>query len=409
MLKSGNPTKYPGVFKIGHKSYRIRGKAINPRTGKQKEVRKVLHDASVREAARVRAEALEEIRKGSTKARERVRIGAYAQSWMRSKALKLDEGTARTYADALDLHVLPTLGDFYYDVLTRQDVQAWVDESLMSVRVLRDGTRKPYSRNSVHAWFRVLRTMTHDAMDDLSLQRNPTLRISFPDAPDSSHGNSLSSRELARFLWEMRSRYPHQFALTAVLSFTGLRFCHGSAIAWNDWDESEHVIRVQRKQVRGRVGKISRKKQAPHEVPVEPELAMILREHRQRMLAQQAPGLAEGWMFPSASGTLRAPSSLNKAWQRCLEAAEIDRRFTIHGLRYTFTDLVRRAKADAVVRRALTGHVTESMQYHYSNVDLEEKRSAVAGVHRLVAEAAPPQAVPSIRGGTPGGTSDQND
>jgi hypothetical protein len=53
-------------------------------------------------------------------------------------------------------------------------------------------------------------------------------------------------------------------------------------------------------------------------------------------------------------------------------------------MRYTFTDLVRRANVDAVVRRALTGHVTEQMQRHYSHVSLDEKRAAVAGVLKLV-------------------------
>ena len=52
--------------------------------------------------------------------------------------------------------------------------------------------------------------------------------------------------------------------------------------------------------------------------------------------------------------------------------------------RYTFTDLVRRANVDVVVRRALTGHVTEEMQRKYSTVGLDEKRAAVAGVIRLV-------------------------
>jgi integrase len=66
------------------------------------------------------------------------------------------------------------------------------------------------------------------------------------------------------------------------------------------------------------------------------------------------------------------------------------KRFTVHGLRYTFTDLVRRANVDAVVRRALTGHVTEEMQRHYSTVGLDEKRAAVAGVLRLVAPARQP-------------------
>jgi hypothetical protein len=39
---------------------------------------------------------------------------------------------------------------------------------------------------------------------------------------------------------------------------------------------------------------------------------------------------------------------------------------------------------DAVVRRALTGHVTEEMQRHYSTVGIDEKRAAIAGMLRLV-------------------------
>jgi integrase len=88
--------------------------------------------------------------------------------------------------------------------------------------------------------------------------------------------------------------------------------------------------------------------------------------------------------WKGSAGTLRTPNSLDKAWAKCLDLAEIDKRFTIHGLRYTFSDLVRRANVDAVVRRALTGHVTEEMQRHYSTVGVDEKRAAVAGVIRLV-------------------------
>jgi len=58
--------------------------------------------------------------------------------------------------------------------------------------------------------------------------------------------------------------------------------------------------------------------------------------------------------------------------------------FTVHGLRRTFNDLTRRAGADGMVTRALTGHVTEAMTAHYSTVGLDEKREAVAGVVRLV-------------------------
>src|SRR5262249_51312996 len=122
------------------------------------------------------------------------------------------------------------------------------------------------------------------------------------------------------------------------------------------------------------------------------------KQHRLRLLKDQAPGLAKGLMFPSAVGTYRTPNTLDAAWSKCLDKAKIEKRFTVHGLRYTFTDLVRRANVDAVVRRALTGHVTEEMQRHYSTVGLDEKRAAIAGVLRLVPPSAP------IAGGSNGGS-----
>ena len=52
--------------------------------------------------------------------------------------------------------------------------------------------------------------------------------------------------------------------------------------------------------------------------------------------------------------------------------------------------MVRLANVDAVVRRALTGHVTEQMQRHYSNVGMDEKRAAIAGVMQLVRPSTNP-------------------
>ncbi len=216
--------------------------------------------------------------------------------------------------------------------------------------------------------------------------------------------NSLTAEQLAEFLTAMRKHYPQHYALVMLLAYTGLRWCHASALRWEDFDEQAGVLRIERKQVRGVVGPVSRKKRAPKEYPIEPELAEILKWHRQRLLKDQAPGLEAGWMFPSSTGTLRTPNSLDRAWAKCLTAAEITHRFTVHGLRYTFTDLVRRANVDAVVRRALTGHVTEEMQRRYSTVGMDEKRAAVAGVIRLVPPQKRSAPVCDGAGGTGGGT-----
>jgi integrase len=231
---------------------------------------------------------------------------------------------------------------------------------------------KDYSVSTVLTWYGVLRNMTRDAIDELDLQRDPTLRITFPEPESEPAPKALTSQH---------------YALTVFLAYTGLRFCHASSLRWDDWDEQAGVLCIVRKQVRGRVGPISRKKRAPREFPIEPELAAVLREHRRDLLRRQAPGLADGWMFPALMlgtlGTLRRQGPLAKAYAKCLDTVGITRRFTIHGMGYTFTDLTRLADVAPVVRRSLVGHVTERMQHHYSSVALAEKRAAVADVYGL--------------------------
>lgn len=379
MRQSGERTRYPGVHKLGSKRYRVRGKITDPRTGKKKEVDRVLKNVTLQQAAHKRAELLEELRHQVAPPRKRMRVGEYAQSWMRSKALKIDQTTAKGYATALDLHILPTLGDFYYDQLTSQDVQEWVDAQLLS---LVPGTQRRYAVDSVRNWYNVLKTMTQDAIQHLELTRDATRRIAFPEVAQSQELKSLTPDELSRFLAEMHMRFWRHYALTVLLAYTGLRFCHATALRWDDWNEETGIIQVVRKQVAGRVGRLSKKKRAPAQYPIIPQIGAVLREHRTWLLDKYGPRFGDGYMFPNSVGRLRRHSSLTKAWQRCLQETGIEKPFTPHGMRYTFTDLTRLAKVDLVVRRELTSHGAR-MQQHYSTVNQTEMRSAVTGAHEM--------------------------
>jgi integrase len=106
--------------------------------------------------------------------------------------------------------------------------------------------------------------------------------------------NALSPAQLTAFLAAMRTDYPQHYALVVLLAYTGLRFCHASALHWAVWNEVGGVLRVCRKQVRGKVGAVTRKKRAPKEYPVEPAFVEILRDHWMRLLKDQPPGLAKG-------------------------------------------------------------------------------------------------------------------
>ncbi len=236
MRKVGEQTKYPGVSRIASKTYQVRGKVIDPRTGKPKEVDRTIENVTLLQAVRIRATLLEELRVQGTEIRaRRLRVGEYAQLWMKSKAVKIEPHTADYYTQVLDQHILPALGNYYYDALTRRDVQEWVNRCLTGQWGPEGKKRRPYKLRTVRGWYRVLHNMSRDAMEELGLERDPTMRVAFPDQPPATEPKSLRPDELSRFLAEVRAQYPQHYALTATLAFTGLRFCHASALKWEDW------------------------------------------------------------------------------------------------------------------------------------------------------------------------------
>jgi hypothetical protein len=89
-------------------------------------VEKLYEGVSAQEAARLRTVLIEEIG-AAARVVTKQRISDFARSWIASKAVSLDATTASMYADALEQHVLPVLGDYWYDAVVKADVQKWVD------------------------------------------------------------------------------------------------------------------------------------------------------------------------------------------------------------------------------------------------------------------------------------------
>src|SRR5215813_1880480 len=129
MRSRGEQTRYPGVQRINDTTCRVRIKLQDPRTGKPTEVDRLVDAKSVREAAARRSLLMDE-KRAETDEKKRVRVTDFAQSWIESKAVILDDVTCDAYTEALEKHVLPALGKFYYDALKPSDVQSWVNRSL---------------------------------------------------------------------------------------------------------------------------------------------------------------------------------------------------------------------------------------------------------------------------------------
>jgi integrase len=229
----------------------------------------------------------------------RQRVAEFGRYWLKVRAPVIDPGTHARYRTALEDHAFKYLGRIEMRELRTMHVQEWINREL----------GRGYHLTTVKGWYRVLRTMTQDAIVDLDLNRDPCRRVRFPVAEEREERNALLPDQLARFLSAMKARFPQHFGLSATLALTGLRFCHASALRWEDFDEAAAVLRVRRRQLRGRLGPVTLVKRAPKEVPVSSELMAILSAHR---LTARRRRRARGWMFPSSTGGLRCPSSLHK-------------------------------------------------------------------------------------------------
>lgn len=392
MRQQGQKTRYPGVYRVNDNSYRVRAVGTDPRTGKKKAVEKLYEGVSAQQAARLRTDLIEEI-VAAMRVATKQRVSDFARSWIASKAVSVDATTASTYADALEQHVLPVLGDYWYDALAKVDVQKWVDDCFSAIWKTPSGKKKRYSRNSVHGWFRVFRTMTRDAVDALHLPTDPCVRIRFPQEELGEGSNALEPEELLRFLAEMRARYPHHHAMVTLLAFTGLRFCHASALKWDDWDEDKAVLHVRRKHVRGEIA------------PVWCQEARAQRDPgraRARGGSSRAPGAPGGREGAGVRAGVDVPIGRRDAADaehdgpgvgevpRCRKGeAPLHRaRPPVHVHRPDPAVEGRRGGAAGADR-----HVTQEMQQHYSNVGTEEKRAAIAGALQLLADARAGQSV----------------
>lgn len=366
MRSMSKQTRYPGIQKLEDGSYRLRIKWCDPKTGKPREVDRVARGLQSPAAASRRREELRvQLEAGDLDLRQRKRVKDCARSWLSSKLPTLKPSTAQRYAEAFDLHILPALGEMFIDAVEKADIVAFRDAKAAD----------DYHPNTVNGWLRILRTFFADAVAELDLARNPTARVktlTAPRVPDDH--NCLNRDQLDKLLAAADRVCPQHALLLRTLAVTGMRISECTALRWEDIDETLLELRIRRSHWRGHVGPT--KTNRTRMVPITKEFADALAAHRRKLLVDQAPGLAEGWVFPSETGTLRSHSALQKPLKAALKAAGTEKHFTLHGFRHTFNNLLRQATTGEVVR-SMTGHVTQRMTEHYSHVEVGEKRAAL--------------------------------
>jgi hypothetical protein len=220
----GRKTRRAGITDLGGGWYRIRVRATDPRTGRRVEKDREVQCRSVKEAEKLsvtlRAE-MEQEAIGS--APQRLRLSDHAAAWLRRKTeTKRPDGSRRLspttrvrYANAIEHHIVPALGEHFVDGITARDVEDW-----------RDYLAERMAATTVNGLLNVLRSVLRDVGNEVGA------RVKALDADDTritgDEPNALREQELQAFLEVARNDWKQHYAMFLVLFTTATRYRSGN-------------------------------------------------------------------------------------------------------------------------------------------------------------------------------------
>jgi integrase len=375
-------TKYPGVRRSPDGSLVVQIKGLDQNGKIAVRTRKLPEKTTLEQAVLVRARMGQEL-KDEREVQEGVQIPtltAYARRWIKRKVQEgLREHTVDRYVEALEGHILPVLGDLIITEIQTQDILRWRDTVLS--QPMKNG--KEYSKWTLDAWFRVLRSILTDVTIEYGLVRSPcegVRGIRKPRSPRASRCLNLS--QLRQFLDLVKIHCPQHYAITLVLVAYGLRWEEASGLHLRHIDEESMELRLVQAHVRGKI--YPTKSESQRILPLDRDLLQVIREHQRLLTVRHNPGVRKGILFPAINGTYRVPSSVTKAWQHISKLMGLSWNVSPHDLRRSHQNLLRLTSTNQVVQQALMGHSSDKMSEHYSHVSMEEKREVHQGIISLL-------------------------
>ena len=325
--------------------------------------------------------ALKELRADVTPmSRSRLTLSAYLEGWVRD-VRNLGPGTQIQYANAIALHIVPTIGHVRLSMLAPGHVEAMI-------RAL-EPTLAPKSIRNVVGVLR--RALTFAVRDDLVTRNVASSEYIDPIRVPDSDPRVLTADEMARLLDASKGDWLEGLIVTAA--GTGLRQGELRALAWGDVDLEGGRIEVHHslRRVQGATRKSGRyvrdqpkTRRSERVVPLAPSVVAALIAHRERVKAAGFIPISTGPVFPAqrgSGGPLSAGWVTHRFYALC-EKAGIQRA-PFKSLRATFASRLHDAGVPERRIQDLLGHKRDSRvtQKHYVGAgDWGEAVAAVAEV-----------------------------
>jgi len=305
------------------KAFRTLGAARRWRAAAQTQTAKGVRLAGTAQTLRDAAEAF---------------VGGVATGAIRTKAgERYKPSVVREYERSLRLHVLPTLGGAKLSKIQRRDVQRLADDLLAS------GADPSTIRNAL----KPLQVIYRRAIEDGDLALNPCERLRLP-AARGRRERIASPTEAAALISALRSE---DRALWGCAFYAALRRGELRALAWNDVDLADGLIRVDRSMSGHGETHGPKSRAGRRGVPIVAALRHLLVEHK--LVTRRDRGL----VFGSSATQPFTPTAVRNraltAWRR----GGLDP-IGLHECRHTFASLLIAAGVNAKAITAYLGHAS---------------------------------------------------
>lgn len=320
----------------------------------------------VRVRAATQAEAIEALDEAVRRARKETlatsgrTLNRMLDDWLKAVARSVRESTRLDYERTMKLYVRDEIGALPAARIQPEHIEEVIDP-LLDRELVATAHKVKRLLSQAFIWGQRRRWVVENpvALLDPLPRPRPDIDAWTPD-------------EARRFLRAARGHELHALYYTALS--TGLRKGELLALRWSEIRDG--MIRVRRTTSRGAEGGVVNTAKTPdgvRSVPVSPDLAAVLEEHRATV-----PESPLGLVFPSArTGGLLSGSHVSREMKALIAAAGVPM-IRFHELRKTTTSLMARAGIPPKVIQERLGHATPDLALRiYTKVFEEDARKAV--------------------------------
>lgn len=281
------------------KKERIRRKVIVGRDAVGNPVVKWAIGYTNKEVEARKDELIREYATGATAKQAEMLYKEYVQLWYNAyKKGRLSESSKRSYANAINNHVLPYIGDKQLRAVSAIDLQNILNRL------------EGKSKSLIGDVYSIIKNVAEHACANGIIDRNPALSLAKPQAAAKKPRRALTEAETAAAL-KVGAEHPRGLLLL-LLYYTGMRRGEALGLQWGDVDFDARTIRVNRDIdfISNGPGSV-KTAQAYRAIPIPQALYDVLRPLR---------GLPSVYVIQAQGGSFLNQSSYKRLWAKLMAA-----------------------------------------------------------------------------------------